>query len=119
MEYFPMILWMVFVVVVACLVGVVVASDGARVVGPGRRERGGKRRLWVGAGLDRAALARVRAAGRAGAERPITSAAEGRAARLRERLDALHRLHRQHNRLYETRMKNIGLTRQQEEAQHE
>jgi hypothetical protein len=139
MTIIPMVLWLVFCAVLALVVGYLVAGDGAvDVVVTRRRPRSLKRRLWVGLGLDRAALDRVREAGRsdsgAGTVRPITSGAvrcsawRGRphAQACNRLFEEIHRLDRRlglekkDGLLYrqigsETRMKNIGLNQQEKE----
>ena len=116
------LVWMVFLVVLAVLV-VLRHAPAVRSV---RRPRAARRRLWAGLGLDKAALDRVRAAGRsdagAGTVRPITSEPirchawrHGRHSHACNRLfEEIHRLDRLGYR-QETRMKNIGLERQQKE----
>ena len=121
----PLMVWFAVVVVLALVVGVVVERSErlpvARV-----RSRARARRLWVGVGVCAAGLDRVRSArsdAGAGGERPITSGVRCSAWRGRPHAHACNRLFEEMHRLdrlnrpigSETRMKNIGLTRQQEE----
>jgi hypothetical protein len=116
------LVWLIFLLVLSV---VVVRSRQLRLKGvsvtPPRRRH--KRQLWAGLGLDKAALDRVRAAGRSDAgnraQRPITSGPVRCSAwRGRPHAQACNRLFEEIHRLdrLESRHKNIGLTRQQEET---